>query len=70
MSFQFEELTETSIAEKYHFLKKKEPVNFDIEGFAYLQTLDGGNRDVDPVKAIAAHVKGFFQYTRPTEPAT
>lgn len=34
-------------------------VAFDTEGFInYLQTLDGGNKDYEPAKAIAAHVKG------------
>ena len=48
---------------------KKEPVDFDIMGFAsYLQTLDGGNKETEPAKAIAAHVKGYFQYSTPTKP--
>ena len=48
---------------------KKEPVNFDIMGFAaYLQTSDGGNKENEPDKAIAAHVKGYFQYSTSTKP--
>ena len=65
---QSEELIESPILSKYHFMKK-EPVDFDIMGFAsYLQTLDGGNKETKPAKAIAAHVKGYFQYSTPTKP--
>ena len=34
----------------------------------YLQTLDGGNKDHEPAKAIGAHVRGYFQFTKPTKP--
>lgn len=51
---------ETPIVERYWF-PKKEQVAFDTKGFInYLQTLDGGNKDYEPAKAIAAHVKGHF----------
>ena len=66
--FQSEELSETPIVEKYHFLRKEE-VNFNIDGLiGYLQTLDGSNKDYEPAKAIGAHVRGYFQYTPPTRP--
>lgn len=59
---------ETPIVERYRFLKK-EQVAFDTEGFInYLQTLDGGNKDYEPAKAIAAHVKGYFRFTPATKP--
>lgn len=41
-----------------------------MEGFiAYLQTLDGGNKGFEPAKAIAAHARGYFEYTPETTPA-
>ena len=56
------------MVEKFHFLKKEE-VAFDIDGFInYLQTLEGGNKDYEPAKAIAAHVRGFFRFTPSTTP--
>ena len=43
---------------------------FNIDGFTeYLQTMEGGNKDVLPAKATAAHVRGFFRYTPETTPA-
>ena len=45
-------------------------MSFDIEGFInYLQTMEGGNKDILPAKATAAHVRGFFRYTPETQPA-
>lgn len=35
---------------------------------AYLQTLCGTNKDFNPAKAIAAHVRGFVQFIPPTNP--
>ena len=56
------------IAEKYHFLKKKE-VTFDIDGFIpYLQSMEGGNKDLLPEKATAAHIRSFFRFTPETTP--
>ena len=67
-SFQLDELSETPIAERFRFLKKTE-VNFDIAGFTnYLQTMEGGNKDVGPAKAIAAHVRGYFRHTPDRSP--
>ena len=46
-------------------------MKFDIKVLiGYLQTLDGGikNLDVEPAKAIGAHVRGYFQYIAPTMP--
>ena len=56
------------MVERYRFLKN-EQVSFDIEGFTrYLQTLQGGNKDYEPAKAIAAHVRDFFRFTPSTKP--
>lgn len=55
-------MSETPIAEQYHFLKKAE-VAFDISGFTeYLQTMEGGNKDLKPAKATAAHVRSFLRF--------
>ena len=61
-------MVETPICEKYGFLKRTDVV-FDIEDFTkYLQTMEGGNKDLLPAQAVAAHVKGFFRFTPETTP--